>query len=468
MKNINELDMLMNFSNLINSASDIFSIASNIKQYYRGLKEFNILFYDYSSKKLKDVINNFSPIEDMYDETAIGVLYSNFLKLSNCDFIIDNKEYYKLSFNEEISSKVLLIPLKMSDSIYGMIELRFNENKVYNYKIINALNIFANQLLLFIQNTLLKEKLQLNYDFYDSLKNIAKIIETQYELNYIIPLIGEMIDKFVSNHLIYIFIKNGSEYKLFWPNACRDKGVNELIKKLKTDYLISEDRKIGIFPLITEKEILGCIVAHSTIDKLTPDDIEYINQLTKQSSITIERANTYAEVLKHATLDALTGLNNRRQFEIRLKQEYASAKRQKHSLCAMMIDIDFFKSINDTYGHAIGDKVLKSVAKIIKEQLREYDIPSRYGGEEFCILLPQTKIEEANIVAQRLRTAVEKSVVEVSNEKESQNKKINVTISIGLSQLNKTDIADDLYKRADRALYEAKERGRNRVVVYEE
>ena len=217
MKNINEIDMLINFSNLINSASDIFSITSNIKQYYRGLKEFNILFYDYSSKKLKDVINNFSPIEDMYDETAIGVLYSNFLKLSNCDFIIDNKEYYKLSFNEEISSKTLLIPLKMANSIYGMIELRFNENKVYNYKFINALNIFANQLLLFIQNTLLKEKLQLNYDFYDSLKNIAKIIETQYELNYIIPLIGEMIDKFVSNHLIYIFIKNGSEYKLFWP-----------------------------------------------------------------------------------------------------------------------------------------------------------------------------------------------------------------------------------------------------------
>ena len=468
MKNINELDMLMTFSNMINSNSDMFFVVSEIKKYLRTLKELNIFYYDFSSKKLKDVINNFSPIEDMYDETAIGVLYSNFLRLSNCDFIIDNKDYYKLSFNQEKSSKTLLLPLKMVDSIYGMIEFRFDENKIFNYSFINAFNILANQFLLLIQNKLLQEKLQLNYDFYDALKNIAKIIETQYELNYIIPLIGEMIDKFISNHLIYIFIKNDSEYKLFWPNACRDKKVYDLIQQLNKDYLISEDRKIGIFPLVTEKDILGCIVAHSTIEKLTPDDIDYINQLTKQSSVTIERANVYAEVLKHATLDALTGLNNRRQFEVRLKQEYASAKRQKHSLCAMMIDIDFFKSINDTYGHAIGDKVLKSVAKIIKEQLREYDIPSRYGGEEFCILLPQTKIEEANIVAQRLRTAVEKSVVEVSNEKESQNKKINVTISIGLSQLNKTDIADDLYKRADRALYEAKERGRNRVVVYDE
>ena len=153
---------------------------------------------------------------------------------------------------------------------------------------------------------------------------------------------------------------------------------------MKSDYVISEDRKIGIFPLISGKEVLGCVAAHSTIDKLSLNDIEYILQLTKQASITIERANVYAEVLKHATLDALTGLNNRRQFEIRLKQEYASATRQKHPLCAIMTDIDFFKSINDTYGHSVGDKVLKSVAQVIKDRLREYDIPSRYGGEEFC------------------------------------------------------------------------------------
>ena len=468
MKNINELEMLLNFSNLINSKSEIFSVVSDIKKTIRTLKDLNIFFYDYSSKKMKDVINNFSPVEDMFDETAVGVLYSNFLKLSNCDYIIDGKETYKLTLESDISLTTLLLPLRLSGSIFGMIEIVFNSEQDCSKSLINCLTIFSNQILLLIQNKLLQERLQVNYDFYDALKNIAKIIETQYELNYIIPLIGEMIDKFVSNHLIYIFVKNDSNYELFWPNACRDKGVNELIKKLKTDYLISEDRKIGIFPLITEKEILGCIVAHSTIDKLTPDDIEYINQLTKQSSVTIERANAYAEVLKHATLDALTGLNNRRQFEIRLKQEYASATRQKHPLCALMVDIDFFKSINDTYGHATGDKVLKTVAGIIKEQLREYDIPSRYGGEEFCILLPQTKIEEANIVAQRLRAAVEKKVIETFIDKTSENKKISVTISLGLSQLKDSDAAEDLYKRADRALYEAKERGRNRVVVYDE
>lgn len=454
---------LLKLSDLLVASSDIYSVNSGIKKILPELKDCNIFFYDYSNRKLKDVVNNFSPIEDIYDETGAGFLYSNLLKLKNCDYILDGCEVMDstLRYNEDVLLTTMLLPIRVSDSIFGMLEFSFDKKQTYSVSFLREMTVFANQMFLWIQNKLLNDRIQINSDFYDALRNIAKIIETQYELNYIIPLIGEMIDKFVSNHLIYIFIKDGSEYNLFWPMACRDKRIYELMKNLESEYVISEDRKIGVFPLIGGKEVLGCIAAHSTIDKLSVKDIDYILQLTKQASVTIERANVYAEVLKHATLDALTGLNNRRQFEIRLKQEYASATRQKHPLCAMMTDIDFFKSINDTYGHAVGDKVLKSVANVIKEQLREYDIPSRYGGEEFCILLPQTRIEEANIVAQRLRAAVEKNIID-------EKQKISVTISIGLSQLKEGDTAEDLYKRADKALYEAKERGRNRVIVYED
>jgi diguanylate cyclase (GGDEF)-like protein len=126
-----------------------------------------------------------------------------------------------------------------------------------------------------------------------------------------------------------------------------------------------------------------------------------------------------------------------------------------------MLDIDFFKKFNDTYGHATGDAVLRTTANVIKSQLREYDIPSRYGGEEFCILLPQTNIEEAKVDAERLRSAVEQEEVEIEG-----GQKIHLTISIGLAELDIKDMPDDLYMKADRALYEAKEGGRNRVVVY--
>ena len=160
-------------------------------------------------------------------------------------------------------------------------------------------------------------------------------------------------------------------------------------------------------------------------------------------------------------MDALTGLNNRRQFEIRLGEQYAASNRQNTPLCAIMIDIDYFKKSNDTYGHAIGDKVLKTVASIIKEHLREYDIPSRYGGEEFCILLPHTTIQEAQIVAERLRSAVESTKIELDSKQS-----INLTISLGLSELDIKDMPEDLYMKADSALYKAKESGRNKVVVY--
>ena len=444
MKNINELELLLNISNLVNSKSDIYEIVASVKQCLKNLKDINLFYYDYSAKKLKDAVNNFSVVEDMFDDVASGVLYSNFLKLSNCDFILNQKEtiYSTLKPDEMIQMESILVPLKSDGSLFGMIELSFDNTVSVKHSFLQFLVIFSNHILMKIHNKLLQDRIQTNSDFYDALKNIAKIIETQYELNYIIPLIGEMIDKFISNHLIYIFIKQDSEYKLFWPNDCRDRKIYDMMSGMGREYIVSEDRKTGVFPLISGKNILGCVAARSTIDKLTPNEIEYIHQLTKQSSATIERANVYAEALKHATLDALTGLNNRRQFELRLKQEYASATRQK-------------------------PEWKLRIANVIKDKLREYDIPSRYGGEEFCVLLPQTKIEEANIVAQRLRAAIEKTVIETFDEKNSENKKISVTISLGLTQLNEKDSAEDLYMRADKALYEAKERGRNRVIVYE-
>ena len=323
------------------------------------------------------------------------------------------------------------------------------------------IKIFASQVSLKIQNIVLNEQSKINVEFHDSMKNIAKIIETQYELNYIVPLIGEMLDRFISDHLIYVFLYQNNEYKLVWPKACNDERIYETIKQLTPDceYILTNNDKTGAFPLISEGEIIGCVAARSTLDKLSKRDISYLEQLTRQSAITINRANTYAKMLQYATLDALTGLNNRRQFEVRLNQEIATAKRQKNPLCAMMIDIDFFKKVNDTYGHASGDSVLSSVASIIKEHLRESDIPSRYGGEEFAVLLPYTHIEEAQIVGERLRKAVETAPIPIDKGN------INVTISMGLAEFSSDESGEELFKRADKALYEAKESGRNRVCI---
>ena len=340
-------------------------------------------------------------------------------------------------------------------------ELEFEENTTINTEFLFLIKILSSQISLKLQNIVLNEQSKINVEFHDSMKNIAKIIETQYELNYIVPLIGEMLDRFISDHLIYVFLKQDGEFKLVWPKACKDERIYEALKQLtpETGYILTNNDKIGAFPLISEGELSGCIVARSTLDKLSKRDISYLEQLTRQSAITINRANTYSKVLQYATLDALTNLNNRRQFEIRLKQEIATTKRQKTPLCAMMIDIDFFKKVNDTYGHASGDEVLRTAASVIKAQLRESDIPARYGGEEFAVLLPYTHIEEAVIVGERLRKAVEETPIFVDK------KNINVTISMGLAEFGQEENGEELFKRADSALYEAKESARNRVCI---
>jgi len=221
------------------------------------------------------------------------------------------------------------------------------------------------------------------------------------------------------------------------------------------------------FALISEKKVVGAIVAYSPVEKLSKKTIDYVRQLTNQAATTIQKAGVYAEILKYASFDALTNLNNRRQFEIRLSQEVATARRKKTDLACIMIDIDHFKSVNDTYGHAVGDFVLKNVAKMITSAIREYDIASRYGGEEFCILLPHTIIDEAMIVAERLRHIVETTILDIQSVCEFECENFNVTISMGVSQFDasyKTN--EQIYKNADKALYKAKKSGRNRVIVY--
>lgn len=132
-----------------------------------------------------------------------------------------------------------------------------------------------------------------------------------------------------------------------------------------------------------------------------------------------------------------------------------------------MLDVDYFKKVNDTYGHAAGDCVLKGISTIITREIREYDIAARYGGEEFFILLPQTSLEEAHFVAQRLRKAVEEADIDISAAKVNGFSSLNVTISLGVSAYNPEETAEEFYHNTDKALYEAKEHGRNKVVVFE-
>jgi len=169
------------------------------------------------------------------------------------------------------------------------------------------------------------------------------------------------------------------------------------------------------------------------------------------------------ESLTHSSLtDGLTQLYNRNFLDTRLTQEFSKSKRYNNELCVMMLDIDYFKKVNDTYGHPIGDEVLKKVSNILKDSLRSSDLVARYGGEEFCVLMPHSHTKEAKKLAERLREKIQTTQVSESHQE------LRVTISIGLADFNKDlESEKNLLTNADKALYRAKENGRNRVEVFD-
>lgn len=212
--------------------------------------------------------------------------------------------------------------------------------------------------------------------------------------------------------------------------------------------------------------ILGIGNKPSDYDEFDAELVEFIAGLVwsivskKYADEKINQLNKQLEEL--AMTDELTGLPNRRLFFARGNEEISRYRRYHFPLTLVMLDIDKFKRINDTYGHEYGDLALQCVAKIIKSNIRDVDIPARIGGEEFCILLPNTELSDAVILAERLRKAIEGLSCML------QKKTINMTASFGVSAFD-TDMKDldELFRNADTALYQAKDQGRNRVVRFE-
>lgn len=167
--------------------------------------------------------------------------------------------------------------------------------------------------------------------------------------------------------------------------------------------------------------------------------------------------NRQKEIQRVAMIDNLTSLYNRHSFYPLANRELARANRNNEPLSIAMLDIDYFKKINDTYGHTVGDQVLKKVARLIKGSIRETDILTRYGGEEFIILMPSTLADGAYTVAERIRSNIEDHPFDKPDQ---------ITISVGLSERNQNEKIDDIIDRADKALYEAKESGRNQTIIY--
>jgi len=186
-------------------------------------------------------------------------------------------------------------------------------------------------------------------------------------------------------------------------------------------------------------------------------DLQIVEWLVAILIYPVRNAMLYKEALSASKIDALTGIDNRMCYDETITREIAKARRHNNELSLLIIDIDHFKTFNDKYGHIVGDKVLKTVAKELKNTLRNTDQLFRYGGEEFAVILSSTQADMAHDIAERLRFAISQLALEHVDEI------LSLTISIGNSAYHKGDTSLSLFKKADDALYLAKNNGRNRV-----
>ncbi len=220
---------------------------------------------------------------------------------------------------------------------------------------------------------------------------------------------------------------------------------------------LKKSEEYFIFTLQEKRKKIGYLA----IKGVPEQDKEKIMILGHQFALAIRRVKLYQEIEKVAITDSLTEVQTRHYALVRFTEEINRSKERKIKMSFLMIDADFFKSINDEYGHLTGDQVLKEIAAIIKENIREIDIAGRYGGEEFCVVLPDTDREGAQYAAERIRSATEQALIKAYDTQ------IKTTVSVGIATFPEDGKSmEELIDKADWALYRAKKQGRNRICSF--
>lgn len=291
------------------------------------------------------------------------------------------------------------------------------------------------------------------------------LYDSQRRRHTIVRVLGEDQERFEGHSfgnnagLVAMVVKN----RHFLPaggGGWRDQEPLVFTRKLRLRRMSS----LVVIPLIVNDRAIGTIVLASTSGGRFRKEVrEMLGVIANQVAVSIENAKMYKRMEEMATTDGLTGLPNHRTFQARLAEMLMRAQRHEKPVSVVLTDIDKFKSVNDTYGHPIGDQVLKRVAKVVAQQVRKVDIVARYGGEEFAIVLEETDGAGAKLLCERVREEVAAQVMN------SDKGAFRVTLSLGIASYPDDGMEQALLiERADQALYAAKQGGRNRSVRYDQ
>jgi diguanylate cyclase (GGDEF)-like protein len=327
----------------------------------------------------------------------------------------------------------------------------------------------------------------------NKLRSIIHAISTSVEVKGIIESAGATLPSLFDFSVFGVLWKEGLTIHLFQDESCPPTFTQEVVKNMlqvlsifgeeplemdrvtiQTEKKKLRNRQRGMdpqaslqshltLPLVIEGEVIGCISINSDQANLyNIPRLQFFSVFGYQMAASLKHIQRFSTVKKEAIYDTLTNLFNRRHFEEQLSTETQKALENQSNLSIIMVDIDHFKKVNDTFGHDGGDKVLREIAFLLKNSVRKQDTVARYGGEEFVLLLPGAPLEPTSMVAERIRRSVENTPFDLGQTQ------IRLTISLGISNFptHRIKSKEELVKMADLALYEAKMGGRNRVCIF--
>ncbi|TWH47643.1 sensor domain-containing diguanylate cyclase [Sporomusa sp. KB1] len=392
------------------------------------------------------------------------------------------------NLEEHLPRTLLGMPIMIDGKLAGVFEVFFESGKVLTKEQLKLAEIYAAQAGIAVKMARLNDTLTRKSEEIALLHEVGQVVAKQPSPSILLEQVGKTLSAFFKADACAAFVVQRHST----PPVVRAAHIQNLLPAdvARLEFLLTNgkeselwqdtnrvlvtlplavDKTAQVMPLFFRQILQGAIVFCWDYVRETSSDLPIeatLATIANQTAMGLEREHLYGSIKKFGLTDTLTEIANRRYFDFVLKKELSRVRRYGQPLSLVMVDIDFFKMINDRWGHQTGDIILKEMGSLLKKQFRATDLPARYGGEEFAVILPETDAATAYALAEMIRVQTEKQVFAPSTDK------ISVTISVGVATVEFSEYLDklteaDLIFAADQALYRAKSFGRNRVEVSE-
>ena len=489
---VRQTQALLAVARAINSSLDLQTVLDSILAGMREVMPYYlaaVLLPDPARQEL-DIVGVIGPLADdrrraMKIPFGVGVTGTVFAtgEALNVPDVTAFDNYFPHGIHEVRSE--MAVPLKRGDAVIGVLDVEREEVNGFSAADMDLMMLFASQAAIAIENARLFEAQQRRVYELQTVQSIVQKLTPLHEIVDIAALIDRELRLLIDYHACRIMVLDDTQHlvPIAYAGATHPglrlklgEGISGWIalhgEPVLIDNTLDDPRssQIAGTPL-REESMVGAPLAYRdrvqgviTLSKLgrkqfDENSIRLLEIIAAQAAIAFDRARLYEQLRADAITDPVTRLYNRRYLIERLREERSHAVRSQSPLVAIMIDIDRFKRVNDTYGHDAGDVVLMELARLIRSIVRAEDIVARYGGEEFCVLLPDVSAADAESIAERLRSTVERYRLPKPAGV------THITVSVGVGVLESDDAGAEVLTRADRAMYHVKRLGGNRVCI---